>query len=265
MNTTDLLIVANFKMTMVRRADIVAYCNTLRGYIDSVPDIKQGVRIVLCPSAPHYDVVSRLAQVDSRIACGAQDVFWHTRGAYTGQLSPLTLYDAGVRYVLVGHSEQHRWRHMDDAAVGRQVAAVLAAKMTPIIFVGETAQEREHGHLQRAVMEHLRVLTQHVDAASLQRCVLVYEPVWAIGAQSPPDAEDIMAARILVQKIIAQLYDTETAQSVRILYGGSVTPENITQFTPSLGVRGVVVGRAARQPRDLLRIAASLRHCYNTA
>ncbi len=254
------LIIANFKMNMVRRSDIVAYCNTLRAHIDSVPDVKRGVTLVLCPSAPHYDVVARLSHTDARIACGAQDVACHMRGAHTGQVSPLTLADAGVRYVLVGHSEQRRDDHKRMADVAAQVAVALRADITPVIFIGETAQEHAQGKMRASLAAQFDAVTAALDARDAQRCVWVYEPVWAVGAQQPPAAEDVMAARILLQKLLTMRYDAATAHAARILYGGSVTPETVGRFTRDVGIDGVVVGRKALVPRAFLQIAATFAH-----
>lgn len=260
----DILIIANLKMNMVHRRDVVSYCDRVRAAMATAPDLKKGVRLVICPSAPHFDVVQRLAHVEPRIALGAQDVFWERRGSYTGQLSPVTLADSGVRYALVGHSEQRTYGHVSDEEIGKKVAALILAEITPVIFVGETEHERAAGRIKDALTSHMRAIMQHVRAEDIARCVFVYEPVWAIGATTPPTPEELMSARILLQKIIADTYGATVAHMVQFLYGGSVTPQNAAMFTPDLGIEGVVLGRAGTQAPSFVQVAATIAHQHRT-
>ncbi len=258
----DLLIIANLKMKMLHRRDITTYCDYLRKSLAAQPDCKSGVSLVVCPSAPHYDVVARAMHAEPRIVLGAQDVFWQRRGSYTGEVSPLTLADSGVRYVLVGHSEQRTYGHLTDVEVGKKVQALLQAEITPVILVGENARERERGQMKDAIAAHLRSVIEVVRAQEIDRCVFVYEPVWAIGGTQTPTAEEIMSARILMQKILTDAYGAQSVRAVRFLYGGSVTPDNAILFTSTVGMHGVVVGRAALTASSLVRIGATMVHNY---
>ncbi len=260
----DILIIANLKMKMIRRRDVVTYCDQLRKNLVAQSDCKSGVSFVVCPSAPHYDVVARAMHVDSRIALGAQDVFWERRGSYTGEISPLTLVDSDVRYALVGHSEQRTYGHLTDMEVGKKVQALLQAEITPVIFVGENAHERESGHMKDVITAHLHSVVQMVRAQDIGRCIFVYEPIWAVGGTQTPTAEEIMSARILMQKILTDAYDAQSTRAVRFLYGGSVTPENAILFTSTVGMHGVVVGRAALSASALVRIGATIVRNYQS-
>ncbi len=260
----EILIIANLKMNLVHHRDVVTYCNTIRKSITPIKDLKKGVRLVICPSAPHYRSVQRATHADERVFLGAQDVFWERRGSYTGQISPITLGDSGVKYALVGHSESRKYGHVSDEEIGKKVAALIMADITPVIFIGETEHERVSGHMKDALTTHMHIITQTIRVEDIRKCVFVYEPIWAIGAQSPPHVEDIMSARILMQKILAQAYGSDCIQDIQILYGGSVTPENAIMFTPEVGMEGVVLGRAGTNAHSLLQVAATIAHNFNS-
>ncbi len=259
----DLLIIANLKMTMVRRRDVVAYCDQLRKGLAHMSELKKGVQLVVCPSAPHYEPVQRAMHIEPRIAVGAQDVFWERHGSYTGQISPVTLEDSEVSYALVGHSEQRRFGHVTDSEISKKIAALLNVGITPVIFIGETEEERERGHMKDALTFHINTITRTVRPEDITRCAFVYEPVWAIGGTVTPTAEEIMSARILMQKILTDTYGAHRVRAIPFLYGGSVTPENAIMFTQDIGIRGVVLGRSGRNVRSFLQIAATLNHNLN--
>lgn len=254
------LVIANLKMMMTHRADVTAYCDRLRHALAGA-HLPQHVRIVVCPSLPHLDVVARCAGVEPHIAVGAQDMAVERRGAYTGQVSPQTLADSGVTYVLTGHSEQRTHRHMTDDEIGATAAAALLSGLTPVVFVGETADERAAGQISDVVGAQVRAVTTHVRSADLGRCVFVYEPVWAIGADVTPTVEDIMSAQILIRKVLASVDpDLGTADGPSILYGGSVTPSNAAALCDGIA-QGTVLGRASLDPHALLAVATAVAQC----
>lgn len=211
-----------------------------------LPDIMKldAVDRVLCPSYVALSVVAdRLA--GSGIGLGAQNVFWEEAGAYTGEISPLMLQGL-CDYVIVGHSERRAYFHESDETVGRRIAAVLKHGMIPILCVGETLEEREAGQTESVVKRMLSGGLQDIHIQSPQALVVAYEPVWAIGtgrAATPDDAEQVIGD--VVRSLLVERYGDEVASGVRVLYGGSVKPDNARAFLKRQEIDGALVGGAS--------------------
>lgn len=215
-----------------------------------------GVERVICPPFPALAPVADLVQ-GSGVHLGAQNVFWEDQGAYTGEVSPLMLKDY-CRYVIVGHSERRQYFGETDETVNRRVRAVLRHGMSPILCVGERLEEREAGRTQQVVMEQLLGGLQGLSPDDGRRLVVAYEPVWAIGtghAASPADASEVVGGAI--RPVLAGLFGEEIARSVRVLYGGSVKPENAAAFFAEEGIDGALVGGASLQAESFVAIAAA--------
>jgi triosephosphate isomerase len=189
----------------------------------------------------------------SRIGLGAQDLFWETQGAFTGQVSAPMLVDAGCRYVLVGHSERRQFFGDTDEAVQKKTRAALAAGLHPVVCVGETLPERESGRTLEVVGRQVRAALSGLDAGQIGRLTVAYEPVWAIGTgktASSGQAQDVHAA---LRAILRELAPAE-ASSIRILYGGSVKPENAAELLSQPDVDGALVGGASLKALDFAGI-----------
>lgn len=208
---------------------------------------------VLCPPYVALSAVAgRLA--GSGLGLGAQNVFWEEEGAYTGEISPLMLRGL-CDYVIVGHSERRAYFHESDTTVNRRIAAVLKHGMTPILCVGETLEERESGKTEAVVKRMLEGGLEEVEIRAPQHLVIAYEPVWAIGtgrAATPDDAEQVIGD--VVRRVLADSYGDEIAQGVRVLYGGSVKPENAQAFFEREQVDGALVGGASLQAEPFSEI-----------
>jgi len=212
---------------------------------------------------PPYVYLSDAARIleGSRIAVGAQDVCAESGGAFTGQVSASMLKDVGCSYVIVGHSERRRWYHEDDALVARKFAAVLQARLTPVLCVGETLEEREAKHTEAVIARQLdAVITMH-GVGGFAHAILAYEPVWAIGTgrtASPEQAQAVHA--FLRDRIHAQ--DAKIARHLRILYGGSVKAGNAAELFSMPDVDGGLVGGASLSADEFQQIcaAAAVRH-----
>lgn len=241
------LIVANWKMNK----SIQDTENFVRELVPLVSDVS-GTEIVICP--PFISIPAlRGALSGSGIKVGAQNLFWEMKGAYTGEISPLMLADAGCNYVILGHSERRQIMGENDTIINRKVRAALDAGIIPILCVGETLQEREN-HMAREVVKDQLIRNLKDISFAPGGLVIAYEPVWAIGTgvnASSDDAQDMVG---FIRNCLARLYQREQAESIRILYGGSVKPENIAEFMAEEDVDGALVGGASLQAESFAGI-----------
>jgi triosephosphate isomerase len=211
--------------------------------------------IVVLPPFTALRSVQTLVHGDKlKLQYGAQDVSRHADGAYTGDISGRMLAKLGCRYVLAGHSERRQYHHEDDALVNAKVRAVIAAEMTPVLCVGEALAIREAG-------EHVPHCTAQIDAGlagltgeQVAGMVIAYEPVWAIGTgqvATPPDAQEVCAA---IRNRLSACHGHEVAARVRILYGGSVKPDNMPAIMAQPDIDGALVGGASLDYEGFVRI-----------
>ncbi len=190
---------------------------------------------------------------ESRVGLAAQDVYWEPEGAFTGEVSAPLLKDAGCAYVIVGHSERRQLFGEQDEAVRRKVAALLSHGLTPIACVGETLEQREAGETEAVVLGQLDAALTGLDAGSVARVVLAYEPVWAIGTGRTAKPEDAQAVHAAIRGRLRERFG-DAAERVRILYGGSVKPENAAELMGQPDIDGALVGGASLKAESFLAI-----------
>jgi triosephosphate isomerase (TIM) len=197
--------------------------------------------------APVFTALAKVADVlnGTAVALAAQDVFWETQGAFTGEVGPVQLADIGCKYVIVGHSERRQLFGETDDAVGRKAKAVLAHKMAPIVCVGETLQEREAGQAEAVVVRQLKAGLAGVSVQEAARVVIAYEPVWAIGTGRTAEPRDAQEMHARIRGTLASLWNGALAEQVRILYGGSVKPDNAAALMSETDIDGALVGGAS--------------------
>ncbi len=208
------------------------------------------VEIVICPPFTCLPYLST-ALNGTVIEIGAQDVFWETEGAYTGEISTVMLQELNCRYVIVGHSERRQIIGESDLIINKKTKAVSSAGLIPILCVGETEEERKQMQAQTVVSRQLEEGLQDIVAGEL---VIAYEPVWAIGTGAHASQGDAQEMSSFIRHKLAQLYDATWAEGIRILYGGSVKPENIARFVGQPDVDGALVGGASLDAHDFARI-----------
>ena len=189
----------------------------------------------------------------SRIGLGAQDVFWESQGAFTGQVSAPMLVDAGCRFVLVGHSERRQFFGDTDETVRKKASAALAAGLHPVVCVGETLPERESGRTLEVVGRQVRGALSGLDAAQIGRLTVAYEPVWAIGTGKTASSAQAQEVHAAIRAILRELAPA-AAENVRILYGGSVKPDNAAELLSQPDVDGALVGGASLKALDFTGI-----------
>jgi triosephosphate isomerase len=232
------LIAGNWKMhKTVREARDLA-----EGLTTRLADLA-GADVVICPPFTALAEVGRVL-AGSAIELGAQDLHWEPAGAFTGEISAPMLWDLGCTYVIIGHSERRRLLGEDDEAVRRKVAAALANELIPILCVGESLEEREEGRTERIVQTQVRIGTLEVPDGQAAQLVIAYEPVWAIGTGHPATGEEANRVAGLIRGWLRQWFGN-AAEAVRILYGGSVTPQTIAEFVGQPEIDGALVGGAS--------------------
>jgi triosephosphate isomerase len=229
-------------------ADSLALASEVRNGVATLRDVD----VAVAPSfTALYAVAKRLE--DGPVTVAAQDCFWEAKGAFTGEVAPAQLVDAGCKYVIVGHSERRQLFGELDAAVNLKARAALAAGLSPIICIGETLAERDAGETLGRVQTQLDAALADVTDADLERIVIAYEPVWAIGTgrnATPAQAEEVH--RFIRARVAARA--PAIASRLRILYGGSVKPDNIAALMAEDDVDGGLVGGASLSAESFIRI-----------
>ena len=246
------IIAANWKMHKTHLEAIQAV-QKLSYLLDK--DDSERVEVVICPAFTALRSVETLLDSDKLpYELGAQNVSSQDKGAFTGEISPLMLAALRVSYVIVGHSERRQLFGEDDQVVNKKVRAVFAHGMTPIVCVGETLEEREADGTQSKVTGQVRRAFSDVDATQAKTAVVAYEPIWAIGTGRNAEPNDAGRVVEMIRATIADRYDEEVAQTMRVQYGGSVKPGNIREFMAHPEIDGALVGGAGLDPEDLALI-----------
>ncbi len=242
------LIAGNWKMfkTAAEAADAA------RSLDDLIRDVS-GVDVMI---APPFTALSQVCAVleGSRIAAGAQNVHWESEGAFTGEIAPGMLKDAGCRYVIIGHSERRQLFGETDQQVNRKIQAALAAGLTAVMCIGETEAEREGGQTFSVLDKQIRLGLEGVSFQTPGDVVIAYEPVWAIGTGKTATREQAQEVHAFIRDLLSRLYDEELADKLRILYGGSVKPNNIAELIRMPDIDGALVGGASLDPETFAQI-----------
>jgi triosephosphate isomerase len=213
----------------------------------------QRVTVAVCPPFPYLAQVAGALR-GSVVALGAQNMYFEKEGAFTGEVSPTMLLDVGCRYVILGHSERRHKLGEDNAFINRKVQAALAAGLSVILCVGETLQEREANRTEAILDQQLTGGLAGVAAGTMNRVVVAYEPVWAIGTGCNATPQQAQQAHAFLRRRVGELYHAEVAQALIIQYGGSVKPDNAASLLGQPDVDGALVGGASLQADQFLAI-----------
>jgi triosephosphate isomerase len=202
------------------------------------------VDVVLCPV---FTALSEVAEVlnETEIGLGAQDVYWQDEGAFTGEVSPVMLKDAGCQYAIIGHSERRQFFGETNETVNKKIKASLKHGLIPIICVGENLQEREANNTFKVIRNHIQGSLVGINAEEIVKTVIAYEPVWAIGTGKTATGDQAQEVHKYIRDLLSEMYGEEVANAIRIQYGGSVKPENIAELIAKPDVDGALVGGAS--------------------
>ncbi len=247
------IIAGNWKLNKTSREAIVLVEELKR----EVADL-EGVDIVVCPPFTALESVSE-ALIETNIALGAQNVYWADSGAFTGEISALMLKDFGVQYVIVGHSERRQYFGETNETVNKRLRAALAHGLTPIVCVGENLAEREADKTFAVIQTQIQGSLAGLTFDEMNKIVVAYEPVWAIGTGKTATPQMAQEVHAFIRGLLAKIFNPDTAQSVRIQYGGSVTPENIAALISQPDIDGALVGGASLKAASFAAIINAAR------
>lgn len=245
------LVAGNWKMNLDRAGAVALAQAIAQGAAQT-----NGVEVAVLPPNLYIHAVSAVL-AGTPIRWGVQNVYWRSNGAYTGEISVAMAKDLGCSYVVIGHSERRHILGETDEDVNNKVRAVLDGGLNPIICVGETLEQRESGLTLAVVERQLLAALAGVSQNQMRHVVIAYEPVWAIGTgrnATPPQAEEVHVA---LRKLLAERYNAEVAEGVRIQYGGSVKPDNAPDLLAQPNIDGALVGGASLKADQFLRIVAA--------
>jgi triosephosphate isomerase len=226
-----------------------------RGVADGLDATRQ-VDVAVCPPAVYLEAVAK-ALNGSSVALGGQNMYHAEFGAFTGEVNGTMLLDIGCKYVILGHSERRQFFAETDEDVNRKVLAALELGLLPIVCVGETLKEREAGKTQDVVGRQFAGSLAELTPEQMQKTVIAYEPVWAIGTGVTASKEQAEEVHGDLRKMIESRYNSQIAESVRIQYGGSVKPKNAAELLGQPNIDGALVGGASLEVADFLAIVAA--------
>ena len=206
--------------------------------------------------APPYTSLSVAVEATrgTHISIAAQDAYWEPEGAFTGEISMRMVADTGSRFVIIGHSERRQYFAESDTSVNRRVKAALVANLTPIVCVGESLAEREANHTQSILKRQFEGGLHALTNEDFSRILLAYEPVWAIGTGKTATPEIATNCHEFLRNLVAARFSPEQASAIRILYGGSVKPDNIKGLMAQAEIDGALVGGASLDPKSFAAI-----------
>jgi triosephosphate isomerase len=258
------LVVGNWKMNLTIREAAAAVDSFIK-IVEAKPDVD----VVICPS---YLAIPRVRELlkNTHVKVGAQDVFWEEKGAFTGKVSPAMLYDAGVTYCIVGHSETRgRFGSVEtdpatlsyfcesELMINKKIHALLFYSITPILCVGETADERAAGKTDTVIVNQLEGALTGLEAVELYGLVVAYEPVWAIGTGTTCDASEAERVCKFIRDWLTERLGKDEADTIRILYGGSIKSTNSRELFHQPNIDGGLVGGASLDPEEFRNIVKS--------
>ena len=244
------IIAGNWKMNMTP-SQAVELVNTLKPLV-----VNDDVDVVFC--VPAIDIIPAMeAAKGTNIHIGAENMYFEEKGAYTGEISPAMLVDAGVKYVIIGHSERREYFAETDETVNKKVLKAFEHGITPIVCCGETLTQREQGVTIDFVRQQIKIAFLNVSAEQAASAVIAYEPIWAIGTGKVATTEQAQEVCKAIRDCIAEIYDQATAEAIRIQYGGSVSASSAPELFAQDDIDGGLVGGASLKP-DFGQIV-----CYN--
>jgi triosephosphate isomerase len=252
------LVAGNWKMNGTRGSSITLAREIVKGAAEAGQ-----VDIAVCPPAVYLDAVHQ-ELVGTPIVLGAQNMYFELQGAYTGEISPAMLIDLGCRYVILGHSERRQFQGETDELVFRKTVAALNAaiqgqELTPIVCLGESLAQREAGQTMDVIARQFAGSLGGLSVDQISRVVIAYEPVWAIGTGKVAGPTEAQQVHGHLRNLLADRYNAQAAGGVRILYGGSVKPDNAGKLMREPDVDGALVGGASLKAADFLGIVRAAR------
>lgn len=242
------IIAGNWKMNML--------ASSVKPFMEELKENMSRTKtcdVVLCTPAVMIPAMVKAGK-ELKVAAGGQDVSRYEKGAYTGEVSASQLADIGAKYCIVGHSERRQYHGESDMLINAKAKALLEKGISPIICVGESLEQREMDLTMEYVAYQVKAALSGIDATQLRRCVIAYEPIWAIGTGKTATAEQAGEVCQAIRAVIRKLYGAHVARSVTIQYGGSMNAKNAAELLAQPDVDGGLIGGASLKPADFVQI-----------
>lgn len=241
------LMAGNWKMNKTV-AEAVSVVKALKSSIADVTDVE----VLICPTFTALYAVNNEVK-GSNINIGAQNLFWEPKGAFTGEISPTMVKDTGCSYVLIGHSERRQYFNETDETVNKKTKAALVAGLIPVICIGETLKEREQNITFKVIEKQIKEGLAGLTPQQAETIVIAYEPVWAIGTGKTATPDQAQEVHAFTRNVYSQMYG-DASQKVRILYGGSVNPTNVSDLMNQPDIDGGLVGGASLEAESFTKL-----------
>ncbi|MBN8570793.1 MAG: triose-phosphate isomerase [Ignavibacteria bacterium] len=249
------LIAGNWKMNLdITHSEVLVKAlkdNIHESYFDKCD-------VLICPPFTSLMVCNSMIK-GTKMKLGAQNLYWEKDGAYTGEISATMLTSAGCEYVIIGHSERRQYFGETDETVNKKSKKALENNLKPILCVGESLSQREEGIFKGIVENQIKAALEGITKEHMKDFVIAYEPVWAIGTGLNASTEQISEMNMIIGDTIGELYDSETAVSLLILYGGSVNDKNAEEIFSTCGVDGALIGGASLKSENFINIIKSIK------
>ncbi len=235
-----IIIAGNWKLNKIN-SEAVAFAKELKDKISSFDKVE----IVVCPNFIALTPVCSILR-ETRASVGAQNLYWEQSGAFTGEVSAEMIESSGCEYVLIGHSERRQYFGETDETVNKKIKRTLTCCcLTPIVCVGETLEQREKGDTKNIIGTQIKQGLNGLSPAQMERIVIAYEPIWAIGTGVTATREQAEEVHVLIRELLKNMYDEQIAETTSILYGGSVKPSNIKELLEQPNIDGGLIGGAS--------------------
>lgn len=214
------------------------------------------IDIAVCPSYPYLSLAVEILK-DSDIAVGAQNMAWERNGAYTGEVSPDMIKDVGCKYVILGHSERRKYFSESDELINKKIKLAIASDLYPIVCVGESLEQREKNETEEVIKNQITGCLKGLLLKEIQKVTIAYEPLWAIGTGKTATPQQAQQVHQMIRDWLSDDYDREIADSIRILYGGSVKPDNAEKLLSQPDIDGALIGGASLDAESFTAIIKS--------
>ena len=246
-------------MDSARKPVIAGNWKMYKTVIEAIAYVNELLPLLKSTEPPYLAVPFTLIEAtattaDSKLVIGAQNMNDATEGAFTGEVAATMLLDAGAKFVILGHSERRRYFNEDNSFINRKVKRAVDSGLQPLLCIGETEAEREAGQTTQVLQTQLSACLEGLEPAQVAKTLLAYEPVWAIGSGLPATADQAQEAQHICRTCIEEKFGKEAADGIRILYGGSVTPQNVKDLMNEPDIDGVLVGGSSLSPQIFSQI-----------
>jgi len=242
------LIAGNWKMNKTV-LEAIEFTKTLKNTISDITNVE----VLICPAFTALYAVNNEIK-GSNINLGSQNFFWESKGAFTGEISPIMIKDVGCSYVIIGHSERRQYFTETNEAVNKKIKAAFTVTLKPIVCVGETLKEREDNVTSKVIEKQIREGLSGLTLEQASSVVIAYEPVWAIGTGKTASPDQAQEIHHFIRKIYEQMYSKDISNKLRILYGGSVNSKNVSDLMKKPDIDGGLVGGASLEVESFTKL-----------